>query len=119
MNTLESSLFGLAGWATSFSIRNIAHNLIYKHDIKQVKKNINRVEKITDLNEAQRDFDLIEIIIKEAMPIVLGLASLYLGLAAGVNSLDVAVSAATFGLSHLAEAYYFHRKFNWQKYQKK
>lgn len=119
MNNIESGLFGLSGWLASFSIRNIAYNSIYKHDIGKVKRNIDKVERISDLTKAQRDFDIVEIIMKEALPIVIGLTSLYIGIASASSSPELAISATSFGAPHLIEAYLFHRKSNWQKYQKK
>lgn len=103
---------GGSAWAISYSLRWIAHRIINNIDTNTVKSNINKLNKISELTYVQKEFDLVEIILKEAIPALIGLAGLCVGITSISENGPIATSSFVFGISHLIEAYSFHKRFN-------
>lgn len=105
-----------AGWAISFSLRSIAHGLIYGHDIRTIKENIAQAnpnrDRVRELSETQGQFDLVGLILKEFIPGLLGLASICCAITTFPQDADVAIASLVFGSAHLIEAYAFHKRYN-------
>jgi len=109
---MEMFIKGGGAWAVSYSLRWITHQIISNRDTNIIRKNINELKKINELTLVQEELDLVEIILKEVFPALIGLAGLCVGIASLSGNSSTSTSSLVFGISHLIEAYSFHKRFN-------
>lgn len=106
----ESIITGIAGWGVSYPIRWLIAKSINERDRKQIAKNIgDKNIKISSLNEAQKDYDRLQVVMKEFVPALIGISSIFVGLNVIAKDPSIGITALTFGTSHLVETYFAHR----------
>ena len=108
----KDSILGLSGWGISYSLRWLASRAIYNHDLKEIKKDPNQIVKLNELSLIQHELDVIDIVLKEVAPALIGLAGLGVGIASLPHDLNIAAGSFTFGISHLIEAGSFMFRYN-------